>query len=284
MKNHLPELGKSLLILVLICTLLLLTLAAMPAELLRSTPWLSSLLQPIAPLVGLPQAELAYVEDALPVTDAAQPLAVSIHSSTGRHTAQWDFEALDDAYETLGGMLGEALDTAGDFTAVRPKRLQQALSKPSVSFDYNFPLPARLLAFWLNAVPPEDAPAGSVYVLAVEDNQVNLYLRGDGCYRAATQVSPTALLALLEQFKADGSRFAFETTSHLADLALIPARTPSSPPALRLTPSTTATSKPWPRSWALTPMTIPATPTAAASPISARPIAACKSAPTARFF
>lgn len=227
MKKRLWELGKSLVILLLIVSLLFLTAAALPAEMIRSTPWLSTLLQPIAPLLGLSQAELTYVEEAGSLTDAAQPLMISVRNSSGRATAQWDFTALDTAYETLGGMLGEALDTAGAFTTATPRQVQTALSGESACFDFRFRLPSQLLASWLDAGCRDDAPSGMVYVLAIEDGQVNLYLSGGGSYRAATLVSASALEELLEQFKPDGSQFAFEAGTRLSALTVIPGQAPS---------------------------------------------------------
>ena len=73
MKHKLLEAGKTLLIAVLIGTLLLLTAIAVPKETIRSTPWLSNILQPLAPFLGLQEAELAYVEDAVPVISHLSP-------------------------------------------------------------------------------------------------------------------------------------------------------------------------------------------------------------------
>ena len=227
MKKQMIELGKSLLIVILIFTLLLLTFAAIPSDMLRGNPVLSGILQPFAPLLGLPQAELAYVEEVQPVSDAAQPLAISVSNSSGRYTARWDFTALDTAYETLGGMLGEALDTAQEFTAVRSGRVRTALVQPSVCFDFGFPLSAQLLASWLDAETDQTMPEGAMYILSLEEDQVALYLYGSGTYRADTQLDPAAFLTLLDQFAEDGSRFAFETNSHLSDLTLIPGKDPT---------------------------------------------------------
>lgn len=227
MKRNILELGKTILIVVLFCTLLLLTVAAMPKDMIRSTPWLSTVLQPLAPILGLPEAELTYVEDAQPVLDAAQPLVISVRNSAGRYTAQWDFAALDSAYGLLGGLLGQALDTAGSFNEVRIDRLPQALSQPSISFDYGFPLSAQLLGSWLEATPEQTEAAGQMFILAIEDDQVNLYLSGDPCLKAVTDIQPETMTALLEQFRPDGSRFAFESDSHLTALALLPGVEPS---------------------------------------------------------
>ena len=58
MKRRLWELGKDVLILLLLCSLLLLSAAALPSDTIRENHLLSRLLQPFAPILGLPQAEL----------------------------------------------------------------------------------------------------------------------------------------------------------------------------------------------------------------------------------
>lgn len=236
MKKRIWEGCKTLLILVLVATLLLLTFAAMPRDLVRSTPWLSTVLQPLAPVLGLPEAELAYVEDAQPVLDAAQPLSISLQTPSGRYTAKWSFAALDSAYEQLGSLLARALDTAGAFVDVRADRLPQALSQPSICFDYGFALPVELLASWLEAAPTQSGITGRMFILAAEEDQVKLYLSGDPCRCALTDVSAGELTEVLDQFKADGSRFAFEAESHLASLALIPGTDPIIPAAVSDSP------------------------------------------------
>jgi len=236
MKKRIVETGKTLLIILLICTLLLLTAASLPREMIRSTPWLSSLLQPLAPVLGLPEAELTYVEDAQPVLDAAQPLTISVRNQVGRYTARWNFEALDQAYETLGGLLGQALDTAGEFSVVRVDRLPDALSQDSIFFDFGFQLPVLLLGSWLEASPEQTDAAGQLFILAEEDGCVNLYLSGEQCLMAPTAVQPEAMAVLLEQFRPDGSCFAFETESHLSALTLLSEEDPSLEAALSSAP------------------------------------------------
>lgn len=226
MKISLKEAGKTALIVVLICSLVLLFAASIPTDAIRSTPWLSTVLRPFAPMLGLPSAELAYVEDAQSVQSAAQPMSISVRNSTGRYTAQWNFTALDDAYEFLGSFLGRALDTAEAFTEVRPFQLTAALSQPGMCFDYGFLLPASLAASWLDSEPAQDMPDSTCYILALEKGQVWLYLQGESAYRALTQVDYAELLDLLEQFTPDGSQFAFEAGSHLRDLSILPETVP----------------------------------------------------------
>lgn len=239
MKKRILELGKDLLILLLICCLVLLCIASLPTDSIRSSQWLSALLQPIAPLLGLPQSELAYVKTALPVSDAAQPLAISVRNSAGRSTAIWDFDALDAAFEALGGTLGQALDTAEDFSPVTEAQLLEALSGPSVYFSYGAALPADLLASWLDASMEAQVPSASAYVLALEDGAVTLYLYGSGCCAAATGVQADSLTNLLEQYRPDGSQFAFEADSWLESLSLLPGSSPAVPAAAASNPCDT---------------------------------------------
>lgn len=227
--KRLVELGKTILIIILLCTLTLLALAAVPTETIRDNPKLSQLLQPLAPLLGMAEAELAYVETALPVLDAAQPVAISVHNSSGRSTAMWSFDALDLSFETFGGLLGQALDTADRFSEVTDGQLRRALTGDSVYFRYGCVLPVQLLATWLGAELEADVPASDSCVISVEGQTVALYLVGKPHMRAITQVSPDALTPLLEQARADGSQFAFECSSHLSDLTLLPGSTVTAP-------------------------------------------------------
>lgn len=226
MKHSLVETAKTVLIVVLVISLTLLFAASIPTNTIQNTPWMSTVLSPLASVLGLPAAELAYVADTQSVQSAAQPITISICNSSGRHTAQWDFDALDGAYETLGSLLGQALETAEPFSLVRQFLLTQALTRPSVCFDYGFSLPAVLAASWLDTELAQETPDSIRYILTLEEEQVFLYLQGTASYRAVTRVDPVKFSTLLEQFPADGSQFAFETQSHLAPLSILPGTVP----------------------------------------------------------
>lgn len=220
--RRLVELLKTILIVLLICSMVLLTVAVVPTYTLREVPWLSSLLQPIAPLLGLPQAELTYVAAAPAVLDAAKPVAISVRNSAGRSTARWDFNALDARFDSLGSFLGQALDTAEIFTKVSQTQLQTALSGNSAYFDYGKPLPATLLASWLGGTLEAAVPDTESCLLAVSGSAVQLYLIGETSYVADTPLAAGELTTLLESFRPDGSQFAFEAGYDLAPLSLLP--------------------------------------------------------------
>ena len=229
--RRIKEFLKTILLLFLIACLLLLTVASLPMERIRNTPWLASLLKPVAPLLGLPQSELTYVKTRLPVQAAAQPVLISVRNSDGRASVQWDFDLLDSNFESLGSTLGQALDTAGEFLPAALSQVQAALSRPSLYFSYSASLPAHVLAYWLDASLPEDAPSAYACLLSLEDEAVTLYLIGDQYYSASTSMPASVLLPLLEQFRPDGSTFAFEAGASAAPLSLISGSTVSVPSA-----------------------------------------------------
>ena len=227
MKRKIIEFGKNILIVALICSLLLLSAAALPTETIRNHQWLSQLLAPMSPLLGLSQAELTYVQTELPVLDASQPICISVNSEAGRSTAMWDFAALDSDFETFGGILGQAMDTAEDFTPVTQADVKTVLSGPSVSFQYEGMLPASLLAFWLDAHPDDELPAVDQCILAPDNGLVTLYLVGEAFLMAPTQVDSQPLEQLLSHTKPDGSHFAFETDLKLAPFSIVPQELPT---------------------------------------------------------
>ena len=231
MKRRVQELIKDVVIVVLAVSLIVLAVLSLPAQSIRKSPFLSSLLQPLASLLGLEQAELAYLEVKEPVMDAALPLAISVNTETGRSTAIWDFDALDSAFETLGGALGQALDTAQTPEISSRSDLRTALQGESVYFSYDLRLPAAVLASWLDAAPEVELPQVDACALVIEGEEVALYLVGATVQKAATGLSAETLSPLLAQFRPDGSAFAFETDATVDAFSLLPTGSPALPDA-----------------------------------------------------
>ena len=223
MKRKLIETGKNILIAVLLLILIVLMVASLPTAQIRQTPWLSEVLQPLAPILGLPEAEFAYVETALPIMDAAAPVTVSVNNDAGRYTAMWDDEEIDRTFENLGGVLAQALDTASDAQVAELHQLTRALSGTSVCYCSLGSLPADLLAAWLDARPAEPVQMEvSSLALASEDGETALYLVGKRILRAKTEVPAETLEHLLSEYIPDGSRFAYETDTELSPLSVLP--------------------------------------------------------------
>lgn len=237
MKEKLIESGKNILIILLIFTLVLLSVLAIPTSSLSTVPWLSGLLQPVAPLLGLSEAELTYVAQADPLSDAAQPTVISLQTSAGRRTVMWDFAALDEAFAVFSPMMGQAIHAAGNFMQVSEHQICAALSAPSVMFRYKSALPASLLAVWMDSRLDAAITNVDTCILSAEGETLSLYLLGSTGYCAQTRLPATLILPILENYEPDGSRFAFEQQDPLAPLSILPGSVVSVPAYSYQTPS-----------------------------------------------
>ena len=117
--RRLLEIGKDILIAVLVLVNVTLAIMCLPTKTLTQTKWLASALRPFAGLFGINEAELTYVEAAVPAPSAAKPLAISVQNVTGRCSAVYDEAALELMYEPLGALLAQALPV--DFPVIRPR-------------------------------------------------------------------------------------------------------------------------------------------------------------------
>ena len=231
MRKKWLELGKNILIVLLALVLVSLTILALPAKTVTDTPWLAALVRPFASVMGLTQGELTDtpLADTGSVTGAAQPIAISVRNPAGRTSFQYDFSALDTAFEQFGAALGQALETAEAPKRVSIRQLETALGKTSVAFCYPGTLPASLAASWLHVATTLDTSA-QWFILASEDTGVTLYLAGSESFACQTQLDTEALDQLLQSCTPDGSFFAFEDTtqrfSQIAPMSLLSAQTP----------------------------------------------------------
>lgn len=212
------EIGKDLLIVILVLALLALTVLSLPDRMLASIPGIQAVLGPFAGFFGLSQTELDYTENTAPGLDAAQPLAVSVRNSAGRFSAQYDFAAIDSLYEALGSTLGQALETSSAMEETTLQKLYAAMSGTGVTFLYPAALPSDVLASWLGAQPQESGSAAFLYILSVQESgRVRLYLRGSACWVCDTAISADTLTQALDGYRPDGSFFALEDGTGVYD-------------------------------------------------------------------
>ena len=224
MARKILEICKDILIVLLALAIVVLTLLALPTKTIASTPWLATVLRPIAPLFGLSQSELAYSGEAVSgeVHGAAQPIAISVRNDAGRMSAQYDFAALDTAFEQFGSTLAQALDSAQAGSTVSAQAVLSALSGPGVAFCYPEKLPPSAVAAWLNASAPE-LPDAQWFILTIEEGSVALYLAGGKAYRCQTSLPAATLESAIAECQPDGSFFAFESAAYdrAAPLSLV---------------------------------------------------------------
>ena len=214
MRKKVVELCKSLLIALLALAILVLTILALPTRTLTQTPWLAAILSPFAQVLGMERASAPLAQADETSAPAAQPVQLSVMTGGGRATLAYDFTALDEGYEALGGLLAQALDTADAPQQATRARLYEALDGESVAFVYPGALPADAVASWLGADAGAFAGYGAwLYVLSARGETAQLYLLGETALVADTQLASETITHAAGTYHPDGSQFLFETVS-----------------------------------------------------------------------
>ncbi len=201
-KKRLLEIGKDILILLLIVSALLLGRQSGMMSGLRSG--------------GIAQSEGRGNVSAGAVA-AAEPFAVAVTDvdSGGRCGLTHGLERVGEAYDRFSAALGEALGSSGEPEQVSEAAWQEALRGPGVYFDYYYEQPLSLLAVWLGTEIDGGAASHTArrICLALEGGSLALYYvraRYGEYYRCATALSASTLSARLQEYAANGAVFAFE--------------------------------------------------------------------------
>lgn len=228
MRKKVVELCKSLLIALLALSILALTILALPTRTLTQTPWLAAILSPFAQVLGMERASAPLAQADETSAPAAQPVQISIMTGGGRATLAYDFTALDEGYEALGGLLAQALDSADAPQQATRARLFDALGGESVAFIYPGALPADAVASWLGADGAALAGCDAwLFALSARGETAQLYLLGETALVADTQLASETITHAAGAYHPDGSQFLFENAAepyaHLDGAALIPA-------------------------------------------------------------
>lgn len=204
-KHPIREIIKDAVIVLLSCSIILLTLMAMPAGLLEKLTFL----RPVAPLLGM---ELQEQAAPVPTTDlkaAAKPLTVSFRSAAGRMTLQRSAEAAA-VYDQWSALLGEALATAKDARSTGEREYLAALTEESIYFAYPGAIPPEALSRWLGAVDTAVTGPAREYALCLQGGEVRLWLSDPACRSWHTDLAPETLRKALGACTPDGSQFLFE--------------------------------------------------------------------------
>ena len=233
MAHRIRELLKDVLILLLAAAITVLFLLALPSKTLTETPWLAAALKPVASFFGISQTELTAPQPERSGSPAALPIDVSVRNKTGRCSFQYDFTALDAAYESLGGLLAQALDTAGTPQPSDRNALYSALSSESTAFRYPCAFDCGVLAAWLDVQTETSGLRADRYVLEANGDTVRLYLSGEDVFVCETRLSAASFREAIADYRPDGSFFAFESNDaayrNIDGSSLLPGKTPVLP-------------------------------------------------------
>lgn len=207
-----PEWVKNLLILLLsLSALWLLT---------RSPLYVGSPLQ-VRVQALFSSAEPGGQTSAVALTAAARPTRICVVNGDGRYGVQYDAEAVDAAFDSLGSLLGEALATAGSPTPISETRWRHALLEQGAYFDFSGSIPFSALSGWLRGGEVNDALSYNVRRVALSygsgENDVWLFWQDadTGAFYTCTTALDRALhlLPALAVWLPNGAFFAFEDTA-----------------------------------------------------------------------
>ena len=212
MKRRAREICKTVIILMLLLSVAMLSLTAVSysgAEL----PFLTNLTSRLRGEAYQPPIKA----QELALTDAAVPSLISVRTEAGR-TSFWGMQGEQSGvYETLGGYLAEALDTAGEPASAPPAALQSAAMGDSLLFRFPGEIPLPALAAWMDASCDTELSA-SLFLLEAGESAVRLFLSGEsGCFVMKTQAAAGPLLRALRSYPDDGTRLAAETGDAVYD-------------------------------------------------------------------
>ncbi len=139
--------------------------------------------------------------------DGSQPLVISLQNDLGRTTLQQDFDRLDSGYESLGGFLAQALDTASYPLVISNDDFYQIVTQENgVYFRFPSAVDLPILALWLDGQTQISGSAQGFF-LQVSPGSVTLLTEGDVCMTMSTQVDDETFLLALSTFSPDGSQF-----------------------------------------------------------------------------
>ena len=217
-RRRIVEWSKNILIVLLACSAVTLAVMASADDVSGGT----TLLGRLSAWLGTGETPDAARADAH-VQAAALPVAVSVQSQAGRYSALYDTAALSDAYARFGGLLGQALESAGSAQPSAMSAVREALMQQSVYFAYPGAVPLAALAGWLDATYEGDDRA-AWFVLSVRSDAVLLYFgQDDEAFVCKTYLQAERLSRETARSRPDGTAFAFEQAelSSLEPLTLL---------------------------------------------------------------
>lgn len=161
------------------------------------------------------------------------PMGVAVTNTDGVCAARYDAAAVNELFQPLLPVLGEAMAGAGQAEPVEPARWREGLSAPgSVWLELQGNVPMQVLCRWLGGVSnPNLTGSARQLLLCVEQEQVRLYyyLDDQTCYSCAVEgVSADYLRSVLAQAVPNGALFAAADRNYdmLAPQTLILGHTP----------------------------------------------------------
>ncbi len=212
-----PEVLKNLLIVLLtLSALYLATRAQLYNDLAGGAPsgWVGTLVSFFRQKD--PSAPLDTEYDGAPAM-AASPVRIAVHNGVERFAVQYDQAQVDQLYASVGGLLSEALATAGAPRPVQESEWRSALQRAGVYFDFLGQVPLEALCAWMAEGTDNPSLSGTVRRVLVAQgggSTAVLYYHNeaDGSYYACETALTFAghMEDVLEGYGGNSATFAFE--------------------------------------------------------------------------
>lgn len=167
--------------------------------------------------------------DALPLntteplgsTGISRPVRMAVVNADGRYAVQYDDAGVDELFDALGDLLGEAVDSAGTAVPVDRESWEAALQDQSVYYDFSGIVPLGLISAWLGEGETDLNAQASCLLLAAgaDGEQVRLYYTDadTGNYYACD--TDTYFRRRLDGYIPNGAIFAFQRSERYDGLA-----------------------------------------------------------------
>lgn len=170
------------------------------------------------------------------LSDLAAPVRVAVTGTYGRYANVTLTTADQELFAPLSTLLCGILGSAQAYTACGSQEFLNALSGPSVYYDFLSPLPLSVIAGFVDAEWDVELSARRL-VLSAQGDSVALYLLDDiGRYlRCATAVSAAELEEAVSHYELGNDMFAFDGAENnsryqeISPLSLLPAELPALP-------------------------------------------------------
>ena len=142
----------------------------------------------------------------------SRPVRMAVVNADGRYAVQYDTAGVDELFDGLGDLLGEALDSAAAAAPVGRESWEQALLSRGVYYDFPGSVPLSLVSAWLGEGETVLSAQISALVLAAEDGSelVRLYYvdADTGLYYACDTAAQ--FRQRLDGYIPNGALFAFQ--------------------------------------------------------------------------
>ena len=148
---------------------------------------------------------------------ASLPSRIAIVNGSGRRGVQYDATAVSETYAQVGGLLAEALDTAGTPAPMEEELWREALQRPGCYFEFWDSVPLDALGAWMNSGKVNETLTASARRLLLWEGEtgetVLSYINAeDGLYYTCRtgEILQDRLSDALASFLPNGATFAFE--------------------------------------------------------------------------